>query len=148
MKPFILVMTSLVFYLRRVLRACGFFRARVSSRLFYFVSVVLSFFSVPRSGSGARGLIKASAGGRGLAPDFDNLVRAYVALHKTPPRSGGVGGGVAPVLLDLLVLTDTNGPKGPVVQGGSRGRKSHGCFEYSEGCPDCFYGDAYAGTYS
>lgn len=119
-------MTAFLF--SRVVSRAVLFCRRFLFRLF-------RLFVVPRSGSGARGLIKAPAGDRGLAPVTFMFRSIYLfVLSLLPPFKGGRGGSVfvdgtsyarTSILLDLLVLTDTNGSLGLLVQGGLRGLAPH-----------------------
>lgn len=82
------------------------------SRAWFFPCARLFFSSVVDylSRSGARGLIKAPAGtgaGPGERSSFINFLFLFFSF--SPPVGGGCQGGLALLLLDLLVLTDTVG---------------------------------------
>ena len=72
-------------------RACV---TRVRFFLAFIVSMfgfIISMLFLPRSGSGARGLIKAPAGVRGLAPELFVLFLVFTSIY-LPPFQGGLGG--------------------------------------------------------
>lgn len=90
--------------MRRALRARALFSVFSVFSVFVFC---FAGFSVPASG--ARGLIKAPAGDRGLAPGRELIsgLPVYFIGLLAPTFTGGLGGYSTSILLDLLVLTDT-----------------------------------------
>lgn len=76
-------------YFRGVVFARAFFSVRAYSRfasLFMFLFFVLLY---RECGSGARGLIKAPAGARGLAPVVEDFKSVLLGSMLLPPRLSG-----------------------------------------------------------